>query len=141
MSSVAVSTASSKPNGYHNGYEIIFYGFKPGGGGAAAWYGERTEEAASDVWQIPRDANQDRIHVTQKPVALPARAIRNHTRPDETVYDPFLGSGSTLIACEELGRRCVALELAPACCDSAVARWQDLTGESPVRHTGSSNGR
>lgn len=55
-----------------------------------------------------------------------ARPIRNHDAPE--VYDPFLGSGTTLIACEQLGRRCFALEIEPRYVDVAVRRWQNLTG-------------
>ena len=58
------------------------------------------------------------------------RPIRNHDAP--IVYDPFLGSGTTLIACERLGRRCRAIEISPAYCAVAIQRWHDMTGGEPV---------
>lgn len=63
-----------------------------------------------------------------KPVDLIARALRNSTRPTDIVLDPFLGSGSTLIAADQLGRRCRAVELDPRYVDVAVRRWQAYTG-------------
>jgi DNA modification methylase len=121
-----------KQNGYHNQYEIIFYGFKEGGGGKATWYGGRKEEA-SDVWQIDRDNVHQYLHPTQKPVALPARAIANHSQKGQTVYEPFSGSGSTLIACEKLGRKCQAIDLDPNYCDVTLQRWEDFTGKKAKR--------
>lgn len=118
-----------KQNGYHNQYELIFYGFKEGGGGRAHWFGERTGEHASDVWQIHRDNVSEYLHPTQKPVALASRAIRNHTKPGAIVYEPFSGSGSTLIACEKLGRKCLALDLDPHFVDVTVERWEQFTGK------------
>ena len=117
-----------KPNGYHNQYEIIFHGYKQGGGGLNKWFGERTEGAASDVWQIARDAASSYVHPTQKPVALPLRAITNSSQLGGIVYEPFGGSGSTLLACEQSGRVCLTMELDPAFCDVIVKRWQDFTG-------------
>jgi DNA modification methylase len=67
-------------------------------------------------------------HPTQKPVALMRKPILNHTRPGESVYDPFLGSGTTLAAAELTGRICYALELDPKYADVVVERWQGLTG-------------
>ena len=118
-----------KPNGYHNGYELIFYGFKPGGGGKATWYSGRTEPEASDVWKIKRDPTSEYVHPTQKPVELSERAIKNHTPPDGLIYEPFTGSGSTLIACEKTKRKCYAMELDPHYCDVIVKRWEKYTGE------------
>ena len=65
-----------------------------------------------------------------KPLALVERAINNSSRPDERVLDPFLGSGTTLVACERTGRRCLGLELDPRYVDVAVARWEAFTGET-----------
>ena len=118
-----------KPNGYHNQYEMIFYGFKEGGGGSKSWLGERTQDYASDIWEIHRDNGKDYLHPTQKPVALPSRAIRNHSRAGEVVYEPFVGSGSTLMACEILERICYAIEIDPHYCDVAIQRWEDFTGK------------
>ena len=118
-----------KPNGYHNQYEIIFHGYKPGGGALSKWFGPRTEEAASDVWRIKRDASSSYEHPTQKPVALPARGIGNSCPPDGLVYEPFGGSGSTFLAAEQLGRKCYGMEISPAYCDVIVKRWETLTGK------------
>lgn len=65
-----------------------------------------------------------------------ARPIRNHGAKGDTVYDPFLGSGTTLIAAEQLERRCYGLELDPAYCDVIVERWQNLTGSKAERKSG-----
>lgn len=118
-----------KQNGYHNQYELIFYGFKEGGGGKAMWYGGRTEDEASDIWQIDRDNVHEYMHPTQKPVALASRAIANHTQKGQTVFEPFSGSGSTLLACEVLARKCQAIELDPHYCDVTIQRWEDFTGK------------
>jgi len=118
-----------KPNGYHNQYEIIFHGYKQGGGGLNKWFGPRTEEFASDIWQISRDASSTYQHPTQKPVALPARAIGNSSPPGGLVFEPFGGSGSTFIAAEQLGRKCYGMEISPAYCDVIVKRWETLTGK------------
>lgn len=68
-------------------------------------------------------------HPTMKPVRLIARLIKNSSEPKGLIYDPFLGSGTTLIAAEQLGRKCYGLEISPAYCDVIVNRWQKLTGE------------
>jgi DNA modification methylase len=68
-------------------------------------------------------------HPTQKPVELMRRPILNHTKPGELVYDPFLGSGTTLAAAEVTGRVCYGLELDPKYADVVVARWQELSGK------------
>lgn len=125
-----------KPNGYHNQYEIIFHGYKSGGGALAHWYGARTEEFASDVWRISRDAVANYEHPTQKPVALPMRAIGNSCPERGLVYEPFSGSGSTIIAAEQLGRRCYAMELEPRYVQVAIERWEKFTGRKAERADG-----
>lgn len=122
-----------KPNNYHNQYEMIYFGFKPTGGGLKYWFSGRTEKEASDVWQIKKDAGSKYLHPTQKPVELPERAIKNSSPIGAGVYDPFLGSGSTLIACEKTGRHCFGMELDPHYCDVIVKRWQDWTGKTAER--------
>lgn len=72
-------------------------------------------------------------HPTMKPVKLLARLIRNSTRPGESVLDPFGGSGSVLIACEQLGRVCYTMELDPRYCDVIIDRWEKLTGQKAVK--------
>ncbi len=112
-----------KQNGYHNQYEIIFYGFKSGGGNK--WFSGRTEEEASDVIRIKRDNVNDYLHPTQKPVALAERSIKNSSQNDNIVMDFFLGSGSTLIACEKTNRICYGMEIEPYYCDVIVKRHID----------------
>ena len=118
-----------KQNGYHCQYELIFYGFKEGGGGIRSWHAGRTGVEASDIWEIDRDNLQEYTHPTQKPVALAARAIANHSQKGDIIYEPFSGSGSTVVACEKLGRKCQALELDPHYCDVTIQRWEDFTGK------------
>lgn len=72
-------------------------------------------------------------HPTMKPVKLLGRLIRNSTRQGDTVLDPFSGSGSTLIACEQLNRVCYAMELDPRYCDVIIERWEKLTGQKAVK--------
>jgi len=85
---------------------------------------------ACTLWEFKRDATND-LHPTQKPVALAANALKNHTAA--SVLDPFLGSGTTLIAAAQLGRRCFGLEISPAYCDVIVKRWENLTGKKAER--------
>ena len=73
------------------------------------------------------------LHPTMKPVALVERAVRNSSRPDDLVLDPFAGAGSTLIACARAGRRARLVELDPGYCDVICRRWQDWSGEAAVR--------
>ena len=80
----------------------------------------------SDLWQIAKDNNY--MHPTQKPVALAARALKNH-KSCKVILDFFGGSGSTLIACEQLNRKCYMLELDPHYCDVIIKRWEMLTGK------------
>ena len=81
------------------------------------------------VWEVNKDGVNE-YHPTQKPIALPAKAISNHDV--ETVLDLFGGSGSTLIACEQLDRTCYMMELDPKYCDVIIKRWENLTGEKAV---------
>jgi DNA modification methylase len=73
---------------------------------------------------------QDRIAEPLRPVECMARPVRNHGTKEDSVYDPFLGSGTTLIACEQLGRRCFGLELDPRYVDVIIGRWEKLTGKA-----------
>lgn len=70
-----------------------------------------------------------KLHPTMKPVGLLRKIIPNNTRAGEWVYDPFGGSGSTLIACEHLGRKCAMVELDPGYCQTIIERWETLTGK------------
>ena len=82
------------------------------------------------VWEVNKDGVNE-YHPTQKPIALPAKAISNHDA--ETVLDLFGGSGSTLIACEQLNRTCYMMELDPKYCDVIIKRWESFTGEKAVK--------
>jgi DNA modification methylase len=99
----------------------------------APWFGKAGEN--STVWDSPSPkfimggSNEQKFdHPTQKPVELIRRPIVNHIRRGEIVYDPFLGSGTTLAAAETMGRVCFGLEIDPKFCDVIIQRWQDLSG-------------
>ncbi|MDP9367346.1 MAG: hypothetical protein M3Q03_03555, partial [Chloroflexota bacterium] len=115
---------------YHYRHEPILYGYLPGGTGrrgrgGKGWFGD---DAQTSVFEIPRPkASPD--HPTSKPVALITAMLANSTRPGDLVLDPFGGSGSTLVACEQLGRQARLLELDPKYGDVVVRRWEDLTGQ------------
>jgi len=81
------------------------------------------------VWSFGKDAASTYMHPTQKPVALAAEAIDKTTHTGTLVYDPFLGSGTTLIAAEQLDRKCYGMEIRPQYCDVIVKRWETLTGK------------
>ena len=118
---------------YHYQHEPILYGYKPIpegegrlGRGAARWYGDN---AQASVLAVDRPkVNAD--HPTSKPVELIERCLHNSTRRGDVVFEPFAGSGSTLIACERLGRSCRAVEIDPRYVDVIVARWQAFTGNA-----------
>jgi len=99
----------------------------------APWFGKPGEN--STIWNSPSpkfimggSEEEKYDHPTQKPVELMRRPILNHTKPGELVYDPFLGSGTTLAAAEVTGRVCYGLELDPKFTDVVVGRWQKLSG-------------
>lgn len=112
---------------YNEQVEFCLYGCK--GGARHRWYGPRN---ASTLWEVHRDRTRDYRHPTQKPLELAERAIRNSSRRGEIVLDPFLGSGTTLLAAQLLGRRCFGLEVDPRHCDTIVRRYIALVGESAV---------
>ena len=93
------------------------------------WAGPPLE---SNLWPVKRDPTKSYIHPTQKPIALAQRAIRNSSQRDEAVLDVFLGSGSTLMAAESLGRRCYGLEIDPKYCDAIVRRYIAFVGKDKV---------
>jgi len=112
---------------YHYKHEDIYYGWTPGGRHRAV--ADRTK---TSIWEFPKPRRSEQ-HPTMKPVALCAEGIRNSSNKGERVWEPFAGSGSTLIACEQLERKCSAVEISPAYCDVIVERWQTLTGRSATR--------
>ncbi len=85
-------------------------------------------EEISDIWSVKRLAGQDYEHATSKPPQLHQKAILRCTKPGEIILDSFSGSGSTLIACEQLKRRVYGIELEPVFCDLIIRRWERLTG-------------
>jgi len=89
----------------------------------------------NSVWEVDWNgkARVATEHPTSKPVELFARPIRKHTRPGDVCFEPFSGSGSQLVAAEQLGRRCFAIEITPAFCDVAVRRWEEFTGKKAER--------
>jgi DNA modification methylase len=103
----------------------------------APWFGKAGEN--STVWDSPSPkflmggSSEEKFdHPTQKPIALMQKPIENHTRRGESIYDPFLGSGTTLIAAEVTGRVCYGLELDPKFVDVIVGRWEAATGKQAV---------
>jgi DNA modification methylase len=104
----------------------------------APWYGKPGSEN-STIWDSPSPkfimggSDEEKFdHPTQKPVELMRKPIRNHTVPGEAVYEPFCGSGTTLVAAEQTGRICLAAELDPKYVDVIIRRWQGFTGKQAV---------
>jgi len=82
-----------------------------------------------NIWINKRDNTSDYIHPTQKPIKLYERPIRRCSRINDNILDLFGGSGSTLIACEQLNRRCFMMEIDPIYCDVIINRWEQFTGK------------
>jgi DNA modification methylase len=121
---------------YHVQHEPCWYAVRPSC--SANWQGDRRQ---STLWEIGNGLSQsgERLlenaltgHGTQKPVECMRRPILHHTRPGDSIYDPFLGSGTTIIAAQQTGRQCIAVELDPIYIDVAIRRWQDFTGKAAV---------
>jgi DNA modification methylase len=128
---------------YHFQHEPAFYAVKDGAD--EQWHFVPEHEVASytvrdgerghyeggrkqsTVWNIEH-VKSETGHGTQKPVEAMKRPIENNSQPGEDIYEPFSGSGTTLIACEITGRRCLAIELNPTYVDVDVVRWQNFTG-------------
>lgn len=107
-------------------HEPCLYGWKDGG--AHGWYSDRRQ---TTVLEFDRPSRSEE-HPTMKPVALFAYQIGNSTAPQGLVFDPFLGSGTSIMAAEQLGRTRYGIELSPHYCDVIIRRWQNLTGERAV---------
>ncbi len=117
---------------YHWQHEPCWYAVKDSGKGH--WSGDRKQ---TTLWSIPSgQQDSETVHGTQKPVECMRRPILNNSSPGQVVYEPFLGSGTSLIAAETTGRICHAVELDPAYVDVAVQRWQAFTGKDAI-HEGS----
>jgi site-specific DNA-methyltransferase (adenine-specific) len=114
---------------YHWAHEPCFYGWIRGQ--QPTWLGDKSQRT---IWEIGRDGVQP--HPTAKPVELFAIPMRNHLHRGELALEPFAGSGSQVIAAEQLERRCAAIEFEPRYCDVIVARWETLTGRKAERRSG-----
>ncbi len=115
---------------YHWQHEPCFYAVRKGANGH--WQGARDQ---STVWEIGHSGDEDEAtaHGTQKPVECMRRPIVNNSKRGDLVYEPFAGSGTTIIAAENTGRVCLALEIDPHYCDVIVERWQRFAGGKAVR--------
>lgn len=113
---------------YHWQHEPCWYAVRKSGKGH--WAGDRKQ---TTLWQIAnKDQDADTVHGTQKPVECMRRPILNNSSPGQAVFEPFMGSGTTLIAAETTGRVCYGIELNPAYVDVAIERWQQFAGADAV---------
>jgi site-specific DNA-methyltransferase (adenine-specific) len=117
---------------YHYRHETILYGWSagPGRSGRGRHRGSRWRGGndATSVFDIPRP-KASRSHPTSKPVELVMTMLANSTNVGDSVYEPFAGSGSTLMACERLARRSLAIEIDPRYCDVVLRRWERFSGQ------------
>jgi DNA modification methylase len=123
---------------YHWQHEPCWFAVRKGR--TANWHGGRKqttlwEVASASGWGSSGDAADaaETNHGTQKPVELFRRPISNHTEPGDAVYDAFVGSGTTIIACEDLGRTCLAMEISPGYVAAAISRWETFSGKKAER--------
>jgi len=113
---------------YHTQHESCFYAVREGSTGH--WVGDRKQ---TTLWSIDKPRKSETGHSTQKPIECMKRPLENNSVPGDAIYEPFSGSGTTLIACELTSRRCFAMELDALYVDMAVRRWQKFTGAQAVR--------
>jgi DNA modification methylase len=111
---------------YHPKHEPCWYAVRKGKPGH--YNGDRTQ---STVWDIAKPQKSETGHSTQKPIECMARPIRNNSKRGDYIYEPFSGSGTTIIACEELGRKCLAMEIYPGYVAIALERYYKATGKDP----------
>lgn len=142
---------------YHWAYEPCLYGCHEDSN--SKWYGDRSQKTflamnrteirkmtketmeqlllnlheGRECWQIKRDSVCEYVHPTQKPVALAGKALRNSTLQQNVVLDLFGGSGSTMMACEQLGRKARLMEFDPHYCDVIIARWEKFTNQKAIK--------
>ena len=112
---------------YHWHHEPCWYAVKDKQIGH--YVGDRTQ---TTIWQIPKPQKSETGHSTQKPIDCMKKPIENNSSIGQAIYEPFCGSGTTIIACEQTGRHCYAIELNPAYVDVAVIRWQNFTGKQAI---------
>lgn len=115
---------------YKNNYEPIFYGVIKGKG--ANWHGDTTQ---TTTWEFDKPRNNT-LHPTMKPVELIEKALNNSSKQEDIILDLFLGSGSTLIACQKTNRICYGMELDPHYVDVIVNRWCEFTGKYDIIRNG-----
>lgn len=118
---------------YHWKHEPCWYAVRKGK--THNWQGKRDQATTWDINNnnaFGGDAEKTWGHGTQKPLECMARPIQNNTEKGQFVYDPFGGSGTTLVACEQLKRNCLMMEINPTYCDMIVRRWQELTGKDAI---------
>jgi DNA modification methylase len=108
---------------YHWHHEPCWYAVKKNAKGH--YCGGRKQ---STIWEIKARDDSGVGHGTQKPIECMRKPIENNSSPGQAVYEPFCGSGTTIIAAEQTGRHCYAVELSPSYCDVIIKRWQDFTG-------------
>ena len=106
---------------YHHKHEPCWYAVRKGEN--AGWIGDRSQMS---LWEIDKPRKSETGHSTQKPLECMETPLKNH---EGDVYDPFLGSGTTLIAAEKTNRKCYGMELDPKYCDVIVKRWEEFTGK------------
>jgi DNA modification methylase len=118
---------------WHYRHEPILYANTPSprrfGRGGIGWYGGHSE---SSVLEVPRP-KASALHPTSKPTELMRRLIANSSAPGDIVLDPYLGGGSSMIAAQQLGRRCYGIEIDPVYADVATTRWEAFTGQKATR--------
>ena len=113
---------------YCLGYESCWYAIREGE--KSHWQGSRSE---STLWEIDyKDQDTQTTHGTQKPVECMRRPMLNNSEPNDIIYEPFSGSGTTIIAAESCRRRCYAIELNPEYVDMAIRRWEEYTGQQAI---------
>jgi DNA modification methylase len=139
----AKDRAAISRGNYNYQHEPCWYAVR----GKTYWIGDKTQ---TSLWQIrlpwdnygnretPKSDERSGGHSTQKPVECMRRPIENNSSPGQAVYDPFVGSGTTIIAAEMTGRACHAIEISPTYVDVAVLRWQAFTGQTATRQDGTS---
>ncbi|KKK85174.1 hypothetical protein LCGC14_2775940, partial [marine sediment metagenome] len=114
---------------YHWQHEPCWYAVREGKKGH--WSGSRKQ---STVWDIDKPMKSETGHSTQKPVECMARPMLNNSKKGDLVYDPFMGSGTSIVAAETTDRICYGMEIDPGYCDVAVSRWEKLTGRKARKH-------
>jgi DNA modification methylase len=116
---------------YHWQHEPCLYAVRQGR--RHRWTGARDQ---TSVWQIAAREEAEYGHATQKPLACMRRPMDNNSQPGEAIYDPFVGSGTSIVAAEMSGRACLALDISPDYCDVSLLRWQNITGQVVTNEDG-----